>query len=74
MTALPDLLVFLDDLILEGDSVVFHRTLNGTNTRPRFTGREVRISGFEFWQIGTEGLIATSLGHFDSDDYDRQLG
>lgn len=73
MTALPDLLVFLDDLILEGDGAVFHWTLTGTNTGPGGTGRAVRISGYEVWQIGADGLIANSLGHFDSEDYRRQL-
>ena len=45
----------------------------GTNTGPGGTGREVRISGFEEWQIGADGLIAESLGHFDAEDYQRQL-
>jgi len=33
----------------------------------------VRISGFEEWRIGEDGLIAESQGHFDSADYRRQL-
>ncbi|HEY7740488.1 MAG TPA: hypothetical protein VIB01_07720 [Steroidobacteraceae bacterium] len=37
------------------------------------TGVKVKISGFEEWTIGPDGLIAASLGHFDADDYDRQL-
>jgi serine/threonine protein kinase len=48
-------------------------TLVRTNTGPRGTGRVVRISGFEVWQIGANGLIANSRGHFDSADYRRQL-
>jgi hypothetical protein len=33
----------------------------------------VRITGFEVWQIGADGLIANSRGHFDSLEYRRQL-
>jgi hypothetical protein len=33
----------------------------------------VRISGFEEWRIGADGLIAESEGHFDSSEYQRQL-
>lgn len=29
-------------------------------------GREVRLSGFEVWQSGANGLIAHSHGYFDS--------
>ena len=31
------------------------------------------ISGYELWEIDNDGLIAESKGHFDSDDYRRQL-
>ena len=37
------------------------------------SGRSVRISGFEEWKIGDDGLIAESRGHFDSAAYERQL-
>jgi len=37
-------------------------------------GNPVRISGYELWRFGTDGLIASSQGHFDSSDYQRQLG
>lgn len=74
MTDFPDLRVFLDDLIFQDDRVIYHWTLTGTNTGPSGTGRAVRISGFEVWQMGADGLIANSRGHFDSADYRRQLG
>ena len=41
--------------------------------RGRQGGHRVRISGFEVWQIGADGLIAESLGHFDSAAYQHQL-
>jgi steroid delta-isomerase-like uncharacterized protein len=73
MTAFPDMRVFMDDLRVESDRAVYHWTLTGTNTGPGGTGRAVRISGYEVWQIGADGLIAKSLGSFDAEDYRRQL-
>jgi predicted ester cyclase len=73
MTAFPDMQVFLDELSLEADRAIHHWTLTGTNTGPGGTGHRVRISGFEVWKIGDDGLIAESRGHFDASDYQRQL-
>lgn len=74
MTTFPDLAVRLDDLVVRAHGAVYHWTLTGTSTGPNGTGRSVRISGFEEWTIGGDGLIAQSQGHFDSVDYHRQLG
>jgi len=57
-----------------GESVEYHWTLIGANTGPGGMGNPVRISGYELWRFGTDGLIASSQGHFDSSDYQRQLG
>ena len=73
MSAFPDLKVLMDDLAVDGDRAVYRWTLVGTNKGSGGTGRAVRISGFEEWRIGADGLIAESLGQFDSDDYRRQL-
>ena len=73
MTAFPDMQVLMDGLDVEGEKAVYRWTLVGTNTGPGGTGRGVRISGFEEWRIGPDGLIAESLGHFDNDEYRRQL-
>jgi hypothetical protein len=47
--------------------------LTGTNNGPGGTGNKVRISGYELWKIGNDGLIAESKGHFDATDYEKQL-
>jgi len=73
MTAFPDMVVEMDKLDLDGDRVLYHWTLTGTNTGPAGTGATVRISGFEEWTIGADGLIVESKGHFDESDYQRQL-
>ena len=73
MTAFPDLCVAMDDLRLQGGEAEYHWILSGTNTGSGGTGRRVRISGFERWRIGSDGLIASSQGHFDTAEYQRQL-
>jgi SnoaL-like polyketide cyclase len=75
MTDFPDLVVKMDGVSLEGDGrAVYRWTLTGTNTGPGGTGKSVRISGYEEWTFGPEGLVADSKGHFDEVDYNRQLG
>lgn len=73
MTDFPDLMVTMDDVSVDGDRAIYRWTLEGTNTGPGGTGGHVRISGFEEWRFREDGLIAESLGHFDSADYQRQL-
>jgi predicted ester cyclase len=72
MTAFPDLQVSMDD-VTKNNHTIYRWTLVGTNTGPGGTGKRVRISGYEEWRIGADGLIAESQGHFDSADYERQL-
>jgi uncharacterized protein (TIGR02246 family) len=73
MRDFPDMIVAFDKLEPRGDRTAFHWTLSGTNTGPGGTGNRVRISGYELWKIDNDGLIAESKGHFDAEDYQRQL-
>ena len=73
MDAFPDLVVSMDGLDRDGDGYVYRWTLTGTNTGPGGSGSRVRISGYEEWTLGADGLIARSLGHFDKADYQRQI-
>ena len=73
MVAFPDMRVLMDDLLIHADKAEYRWTLVGTNTGPGGTGHRVRISGFEEWSIGDDGLIAASLGHYDQAEYERQL-
>ena len=73
MTAFPDMVVTMDGVSLDGNQVVYRWTLTGTNTGTGGTGKAVRISGYEEWTIGEDGLIAASKGHFDEPEYRRQL-
>jgi predicted ester cyclase len=73
MSAFPDLVVRMDRLDVDAGRITYHWTLTGTNTAPGGTGKRVRISGYEEWRIGSDGLIAESKGHFDEATYQRQL-
>ena len=73
MTAFPDLVLTMDDVRIEGDHFVYYWTFAGTNTGPGGAGQQVLFSGFEEWEIGADGLIARSLGHFDEADYQHLL-
>jgi nuclear transport factor 2 (NTF2) superfamily protein len=73
MSAFPDIQVFVDDVVFKDETVEFHWTFTGTNTGPGGTGKWVRISGFEEWTFGDEGLVAESLGRYDQAEYERQL-
>lgn len=73
MTAFPDMIVAMDSLRHDGGRIEYHWTLSGTNTGPGGTGNPVRISGNEAWTFGSDGLIASSLGHYDEAAYQRQL-
>jgi uncharacterized protein (TIGR02246 family) len=73
ITAYPDLIVRFDRLEPKGERVLYHWTFIGTNTGAGGTRNQVRISGYEDWKIGPDGLIADSKGHYDAQDWDRQL-
>jgi len=70
MSAFPDLRVAMDELRVVGERVEYHWTLTGTAAE---SGRLVRVSGFESWKFGGDGLIAESIGSFDEEEYQRQL-
>ena len=74
MAAFPDMQLLMDDVVIRDDErVEYHWTLVGTNTGPGGTGNRVRISGFEEWTIGDDGLVAASRGNYDQAEYDRQI-
>ena len=73
MREFPDLVVKFDKLENTPTGTEFHWTFTGTNTGPGGTGNPVRISGYELWEIGKDGLIRESKGQFDAAEYERQL-
>jgi hypothetical protein len=73
MVAFPDMHVQMDSVSPQGDHTNFHWTWTGTNTGPGGTGRAVRITGYEEWTFGADGLIQESKGHYDEAEYQRQV-
>ena len=53
--ALPDMQVFFEDLIVEGERIEYRWIFTGTNTGPGGTGNDVRVKGFESWTIAEAG-------------------
>ena len=73
MEAFPDLAVAMDSVAERDGKTIYRWTLTGTNTGAGGSGKRVRISGFEEWRLGEDGLVAESRGYFDAADYQRQL-
>ena len=71
--AFPDIQVIMDEVVFKDETVEYHWTFTGTNTGLGGTGKWVRISGFEEWTLGDDGLVVESQGHYDPDEYERQL-
>jgi SnoaL-like polyketide cyclase len=71
--AFPDIQVFMDEVVLNDETVEYHWTFTGTNTGPGGTGKAVRITGSEEWTIGDDGLVVESRGSYDQNEYARQL-
>ncbi len=69
-TDFPDLVVRMDSIRSSGTHGIFMWTLEGTNTT---TSNHVEVSGWEYWRYSEEGLVAESAGHFDANDYQRQV-
>ncbi|WP_339893278.1 ester cyclase [uncultured Algibacter sp.] len=74
MLDLPDMVVSFDSLVNKTNGTEFHWTLTATNSGPGGTGKKVKVSGFELWQLGENGRILNSQGHFPTEEYNRQLG
>jgi hypothetical protein len=67
------MVVKLQRLDRNGEHPVFRWIWTGTNTGPGGTGKFVRMTGYEEWTLGANGLIEKSDGHYDEAEYQRQL-
>ena len=74
MTDLPDMVVRYDSLVTNATGTEFHWTLIANNSGPGGTGKKVKVSGFELWEMSENGRILSSKGHFPTEEYNRQLG
>ncbi len=67
----PDLVLRMDSIRTSGTHCVFLWTLEGTNSGPDGTGKRVEVSGWEYWRLTNDGLVAESKWHFDAADFER---
>ena len=74
MTAFPDMVVALENVVPTETGAEFHWRWTGTNTGPGGSGRPVDMKGFERWTFNSDGLIQSVQGHFDDAEYARQMG
>jgi len=73
MEAFPDMVLTMDSLTVNNGKYRYYWTFKGTNSGPGGTGKKVDFSGFEEWTMNKEGLVQTSIGTYDAEDYQRQL-
>ena len=73
MEAFPDMVLTMDSLTVNNGNYRYYWTFKGTNIGPGGTGNKVDFSGFEEWTINEQGLVQTSIGTYDAEDYQRQL-
>ena len=66
---IPDLSLRCDGVRSARAHVIYLWTFTGTFAA---TGKLLTVTGWEEWQLDAGGLIQTSLGWFDAEDYARQ--
>jgi uncharacterized protein (TIGR02246 family) len=66
---IPDLALVCDGVRVAANHVVYLWTFTGTHAA---SGRAVRVSGWEEWDLDADNKVEASLGWFDVDDYARQ--
>jgi steroid delta-isomerase-like uncharacterized protein len=76
-SAFPDLHFTIEDILVEGDKVVWRWTSTGTNTGSMMgmppTGKKATITGIEIYRMAG-GKIAERWGNFDQLGLLQQLG
>jgi len=65
----PDLALTCDGVRVAGNHVAYLWTFTGTHAS---SGRALRVSGWEEWDLDANHMVQASLGWFDAEDYARQ--
>ena len=68
----PGLKVHMDDFRSSGTHGIFRWTLEGHATGHGGSGNYVKLSEWEYWRYAEDRLVAESMGHFDTEDSERQ--
>jgi uncharacterized protein (TIGR02246 family) len=65
----PDLALTCDGVRIAGDHVAYLWTFTGTHAS---SGRPLRVSGWEEWDLDADQKVRSSRGWYDAKDYARQ--
>ena len=71
MADFPDLVLSLDHVLVADHHMVYAWTFEGHHAK---TGRPVCFSGWEEWDLDDALSVTRSLGWYDAEDYERQVG
>ncbi|MCW5729362.1 MAG: nuclear transport factor 2 family protein [Alphaproteobacteria bacterium] len=66
----PDLSLTCDDIRCAGSHAVYVWTFTGHHAG---SGRPLKISGWEEWELDDDLRVKSSLGWYDAEDYARQV-
>ena len=66
----PDLHLTCDGIRGAGSHVVYMWTFTGHHAE---TGKPLNVQGWEEWELNDDMMVASALGWFDGEDYDRQV-
>ncbi len=70
MADFPDLVLTCDKVLVADHHMVYAWTFDG---HYRETGKPVRFSGWEEWDLDDDLNVAKSLGWYDVEDFQRQI-
>lgn len=70
MSDFPGLTLTCDSILVADHHMVYAWTFQGTLAE---TGKTVRFSGWEEWDLDDDLQVTKSLGWYDVDDYNRQV-
>jgi len=73
MTDFPDMVLYLDRLVMEKAQLRYYWTMTGTNSGPGGSGKSLRISGYEVLEMAESGLIQSAMGYYDEAEWARQI-
>lgn len=66
----PDLHLTCDGIRGAGNHVIYLWTFTGHHAE---TGNQLKVTGWEEWELDDDMKVTSSLGWFDGEEYDRQV-
>ena len=70
MADFPDLVLHCDTVLVADHHMVYAWTFEGHHSE---TGKFIRFSGWEEWDLDDDLKVTKSLGWYDAEDFNRQV-